>query len=75
MTENRTSKMNLEQERKIAELQERVNRLENLCYAAKEVLNLEEAANFLGVAKSTLYKMYALEPVAVLQACRETHLL
>ena len=57
MTENRTSKMNLEQERKIAELQERVNRLENLCYAAKEVLNLEEAANFLGVAKSTLYKM------------------
>lgn len=56
MTENRTSKMNLEQERKIAELQERVNRLENLCYAAKEVLNLEEAANFLGVAKSTLYK-------------------
>ena len=38
MTENRTSKMNLEQERKIAELQERVNRLENLCYAAKEVL-------------------------------------
>ena len=57
MTENRISKMNLEQERKIAELQERVNRLENLCYAAKEVLNLEEAASFLGVAKSTLYKM------------------
>ena len=57
MTENRTSKMNLEQERKIAELQERVNRLENLCYAAKEILNLEEAANFLGIAKSTLYKM------------------
>ena len=40
MTENRTSKMNLEQERKIAELQERVNRLENLCYAAKEVVEL-----------------------------------
>ena len=37
--------------------QERVNRLENLCYAAKEVLNLEEAATFLGIAKSTLYKM------------------
>ena len=57
MTENRNSKMNLEQERRIAELQERVNRLENLCYAAKEVLNLEEAATFLGIAKSTLYKM------------------
>lgn len=54
MTENRNSKMNLEQERRIVELQERVNRLENLCYAAKEVLNLEEAATFLGIAKSTL---------------------
>ena len=57
MTESRTPKMNLEQERKIVELQERVNRLENLCYAAKEVLNMEEAATFLGIAKSTLYKM------------------
>ena len=66
MTENRTSKMNLEQERKIAELQERVNRLENLCYAAKEVLNLEEAANFLGVAKSTLYKMTHLNQLRTL---------
>lgn len=27
------------------------------CYAAKEILNLEEAATFLGIAKSTLYKM------------------
>lgn len=57
MTENKNSKLNLEQERRIVELQERVNRLENLCYAAKEVLNLEEAATFLGIAKSTLYKM------------------
>ena len=57
MTDNRNSKMSLEQERRIAELQERVNRLENLCYAAKEVLNLEEAATFLGIAKRTLYKM------------------
>ncbi|MTU29439.1 helix-turn-helix domain-containing protein [Parabacteroides merdae] len=57
MTENKNSKTNLEQERRIAELQERVNRLENLCYATKEVLNLEEASNFLGIAKSTLYKM------------------
>lgn len=57
MTENKNSKTNLEQERRIAELQERVNRLENLCYATKEILNLEEASNFLGIAKSTLYKM------------------
>lgn len=51
------SKMNLDHERKIASLQERVNRLEDLCYSAKEVLNLEEASVFLGIAKSTLYKM------------------
>lgn len=57
MTESKTPKMNLEQERKIVELQERVNRLENLCFTAKEVLNLEEASAFLGIAKSTLYKM------------------
>ena len=57
MTENKQSKMNLEHERKIATLQERIDKLENICYAAKEVLNLEEAADFLGIAKSTLYKM------------------
>ena len=57
MTENKNSKMNLEQERRIVELQERVNRLENLCYAAKEVLNLEEAVPLSRIAKSTLYKM------------------
>lgn len=52
MTENKNSKMNLEQERRIAELQERVNRLENLCYAAKEILNLEEAATFSVLPKA-----------------------
>ena len=57
MTENKQSKMNLEHERKIATLQERIDKLENICYAAKEVLNLEEAADLLGVDKSTLYKM------------------
>ena len=51
------SKMNLEHERKIASLQERVARLEDLCFSAKEVLNLEEASAFLGIAKSILYKM------------------
>lgn len=57
MIENKQSKMNLEQERKIMNLQERVEKLENLCYASKEVLNLEEAADFLGMSKSTIYKM------------------
>ena len=57
MTENKTSKMNLDHERKIVELQERVNKLEDLCFTTKEILNLEEASAFLGIAKSTLYKM------------------
>ena len=57
MTEKNAMKMNLDHERKIVELQARVNKLENLCYMTKEVLNLEEASAFLGIAKSTLYKM------------------
>lgn len=57
MTENKTSKMSLDHERKIVELQERVNKLENLCFTTKEILTLEEASAFLGIAKSTLYKM------------------
>ena len=44
-------------DRKFTELQSRVQTLENLCFSAKEVLNLEEAASFLGIAKSTLYKL------------------
>ena len=60
MTEKNALKMNLDHERKIVELQSRVNKLENLCYMTKEVLNLEEASAFLGIAKSTLYKMTLL---------------
>ena len=44
-------------DRKLTDLQSRVHSLENLCYSAKEVLNLEEAASFLGIANSTLYQM------------------
>ena len=57
MTENKTSKMNLDHERKIVELQERVNKLEDRCFSPKEVMKDEEAYAFLGIAKSTLYKM------------------
>ena len=57
MNETKPQKMNLEHERRIVALQERVERLENLCYSAKEVLNLEEASSCLGIAKSTLYKL------------------
>ena len=56
MIETHTT-MNLEHERKIADLQARVRSLENLCFTTKEVLNLEEAALFLGISRSMLYKL------------------
>ena len=38
-------------------LRKTVDGLKKELYAAKEVLNLEEAALFLGISKSSLYKM------------------
>lgn len=57
VNENKKSQAVHEGDRKFTDLQSRVQTLENLCFSAKEVLNLEEAASFLGIAKSTLYKM------------------
>jgi len=39
------------------ELDSRLTSVENILYQGKEVLTLEEAAQFLGVTKSSLYKM------------------
>lgn len=61
--ETKTSGQDPEQERRFAEIQERIDKLESICYASKEVLNLEEAAAFLGIRKSTLYKMTHLSQV------------
>lgn len=41
----------------IALIQERIDSLENLLHQGKDVLNLEEAAKFMGIARSSLYKM------------------
>ena len=38
-------------------LRQELERVKNVVYASKEVLNLEEAAMFLGISKSSLYKM------------------
>ena len=38
-------------------LKKELENVKNVVYAAKEVLNLEEAALFLGISKSSLYKM------------------
>ena len=56
MTEKNALKMNLDHERKIVELQSRVNKSEHLCYMTKDVSNLDEASALLAIAKNTLYK-------------------
>lgn len=43
--------------KQVAELQERINSLENILNQGKDVLNLEEAAKFMGIARSSLYKL------------------
>lgn len=41
----------------IAELEQRVTLLENVVFASKDVLTLEETSMFLGLSRSALYKM------------------
>ena len=43
--------------KQIADLQKRVDALEDILDAGKEVLTVEEAAKFMGMARSSLYKM------------------
>ena len=61
MTEKNALKMNLDHERKIVELQSRVNKLENLCYMTKEVLNLEEASDWVRGARAMSEEEIRLE--------------
>lgn len=42
---------------KVESFEHRIEVLENTLSAAKEVLTLEEAALFMGISKSSLYKM------------------
>lgn len=49
-------------QRNIADLQKRMAFLENLLIPAKETLTLEEAAVFLGMKRSTLYKRHMSTP-------------
>ena len=41
----------------IKEMQKRIEQLETSAFQAKEVFNLEEAAMFIGVTRSQLYKL------------------
>lgn len=50
-------KDNKDLQQTVAELQKRMSILEDLLIPAKETLTLEEAAEFLGIKRSSLYKM------------------
>lgn len=41
----------------VADLEKRVKQLESILDQAKDTLTVEEAAKFMGMARSTLYKM------------------
>ena len=57
MKEQNNVQKNTQLYKQIAELQKRVEILEDILDSAKEVLTVEEAARFMGLARSTLYKM------------------
>ena len=43
--------------KQVAEMQGRIDSLENILNQGKDVLTLEEAAKFMGIARSSLYKL------------------
>ena len=55
--ETTTVRKDTQLQRNVADLQKRVAFLEDLLITAKETLTLEEAAAFMGIKRSSLYKM------------------
>lgn len=54
---NSTSAEIIKLEKRLDDMQKRMEAMENVLYSAKDVLTLEEASVFMGITKSTLYKM------------------
>ena len=57
MTQQNSVQKDTQMTKLIADLQKRVETLEDMLEAGKEVLTVEEAAKFIGMARSSLYKM------------------
>ena len=57
MTQQNSVQKDTQLTKQIADLQKRVEALEDMLDAGKEVLTVEEAAKFMGMARSSLYKM------------------
>ena len=57
MTQQKSVQMGSELAKYVAELEKRVRNLEDKFDSGKEVLTLQEAAQYMGIARSSLYKM------------------
>ena len=57
MTQQKSVQMDSELAKYVAELEKRVRNLEDKSDSGKEVLTLQEAAQYMGIARSSLYKM------------------
>ena len=57
MTQQNSVQKDTQMTKLIADLQKRVETLEDMLEAGKEVLTVDEAAKFMGMARSSLYKM------------------
>ena len=57
MTQQKSVQMDSELAKYVAELEKRVGNLEEKFDSGKEILTLQEAAQYIGIARSALYKM------------------
>ena len=57
MTQQKSVQMDSDLAKYVAELEKRVRNLEEKFDSGKEVLTLQEAAQYMGIARSSLYKM------------------
>ena len=57
MTQQKSVQMDSELAKYVAELEKRVRNLEDKFDSGKEILTLQEAAQYMGIARSSLYKM------------------
>ena len=63
MTQQKSVQMDSELAKYIAELEKRVRNLEDKFDSGKEVLTLQEAAQYMGIARSSLYKMTSTQAI------------
>ena len=62
-------------QRQIEELQKRMDAVEDSLDNAKEVLSVEEAARFMDIARSSLYKMTSDRSIDILEWIRKNRVM